>query len=517
MAFDGFFIHYLTTELNQTLKNVRIKKIRQTQTDVFTFSFFKQKEQFIRFSLNPSFPNVRLTTLDMPLDEKSNLLAALKRHLENALITEVSQYKKDRVMIFHFSKFDPVFGYSYYKLIFETMGRVTNLILTKDNIIIDAYYKQFSPDKRSVLIGSEFDFFTQNKIELTQAEIKNAALKESPKEIMDTYMGISLQTATYLFEHKTQDIYNLNVSPTLFDAKKKKFSPINMDLGDNTTFSTLSELLEALDQKAKVSDKKLVLLLEKEIKRLYVKEKNLSSDLNTNLNFEAFKMDADMIYMSNHDLSSKMPFLSNIKLDEQKTLNENAQVLYRKYHKAKKAIIPISIQLEKNKGLISYYETLLSTLTYADKADIKDIQLELIESGLIKETKIKQKPGKSLKPNFLSFEYDDFSIYVGKSSIQNAYLTHTFSTKTDYWFHVQQGPGAHVILRGAYHEKSLRHAAMFAAYYSPNRGSSSIAVDYTLVKNIKKINGLPGYNVRYENQKTIYIDIDLNVLKIGSR
>ena len=49
---------------------------------------------------------------------------------------------------------------------------------------------------------------------------------------------------------------------------------------------------------------------------------------------------------------------------------------------------------------------------------------------------------------------------------------------------------------------------MLAAYYSPNRDSSSIAVDYTLVKNIKKIKGRPGYYVSYTHQKTIYIDID---------
>lgn len=514
MAFDGFFIHYLTTELNQVLQNVRIKKIRQPQTDVFIFSFFKQTEQFVRFSLNPAFPNIRVTTFDMPLDEKSNLLSALKRHLENALITEVTQYKKDRVVIFHFSKFDQVFGYSYYKLIFESMGRVTNLILTKDGKIIDAYYKQFSPEKRSVLVGGDFDYFTQDKIELTTSDTALLETKETPKEIMDTFMGLSLQTATFLYNHRTIDLYNQKICPSLFGSDKKRFSPIDMDLGDETVFDSLSLLLEALDQKAKFSDKKMLQLLEKEIKRLNLKDKHLNDDLTANLNFEIFKRDADIIYMSNLDLSSKLAYLDNIQLDEQKTLNKNAQSLYHKYHKAKKAIIPIKEQIEKNNQLITYYETLLSTLSYADKADIKDIQLELIDAGLLKPVKSKQKPNKSQKPKFLSFDYEDFSIHIGKSAIQNAYLTNSFAVKTDYWFHVQQGPGAHVILRGAYHEKSLRYAAMYAAYYSPNRDSSSIPVDYTLIRNIKKINGLPGYNVRYENQKTIYIDIDLNVIKI---
>ncbi|HKL61315.1 MAG TPA: hypothetical protein VJY66_02905, partial [Acholeplasma sp.] len=88
------------------------------------------------------------------------------------------------------------------------------------------------------------------------------------------------------------------------------------------------------------------------------------------------------------------------------------------------------------------------------------------------------------------------------------YLTHEIAHQNDLWFHVKSGPGAHVILRGTPNEENLRLAAMLAAYYSPNRDSSSIAVDYTLVKNIKKIKGRPGYYVSYTHQKTIYIDID---------
>ena len=55
---------------------------------------------------------------------------------------------------------------------------------------------------------------------------------------------------------------------------------------------------------------------------------------------------------------------------------------------------------------------------------------------------------------------------------------------------------------------------MLAAYFSGQRHSSSIPVDYTLIKHIKKIPGVPGYKVTYKNQQTMYIDIDEE--KIGS-
>lgn len=49
---------------------------------------------------------------------------------------------------------------------------------------------------------------------------------------------------------------------------------------------------------------------------------------------------------------------------------------------------------------------------------------------------------------------------------------------------------------------------MLAAYFSSLRYSSSIPVDYTQIRNIKKISGQHGSKVIMKNYKTIYIDID---------
>ena len=53
---------------------------------------------------------------------------------------------------------------------------------------------------------------------------------------------------------------------------------------------------------------------------------------------------------------------------------------------------------------------------------------------------------------------------------------------------------------------------MIAAFYSSSRDSSSVAVDYTLVRNIKKVPGRKGSFVTYKNQKTIYIDPDKSII-----
>ena len=74
-------------------------------------------------------------------------------------------------------------------------------------------------------------------------------------------------------------------------------------------------------------------------------------------------------------------------------------------------------------------------------------------------------------------------------------------------------PSAHIILQtNNLNERNIRIAAHLAALNSKYEKSSSVAVDYTLIKNIKKIPNRPGCFVTYTDQKTIYIDPSLDDL-----
>ena len=61
-------------------------------------------------------------------------------------------------------------------------------------------------------------------------------------------------------------------------------------------------------------------------------------------------------------------------------------------------------------------------------------------------------------------------------------------------------------------ENQIRIAAMLAAYYSTFKDSSSVSVDYTRIKYIKKIPGKRACFITYTHQKTIYIDPDVDFI-----
>jgi predicted ribosome quality control (RQC) complex YloA/Tae2 family protein len=145
--------------------------------------------------------------------------------------------------------------------------------------------------------------------------------------------------------------------------------------------------------------------------------------------------------------------------------------------------------------------------------DLEEIQEELINNKYLSKRKSKLK---IKTPNYdVYFDSMENQIVVGKNNLQNNFLTHKLAKKDQWWFHVQNQTGSHVIVMSneELQEETIRAAANLAALNSKSKNSSSVPVDYTKIKHIKKIPGEFGSNVIYTNQKTIYIDPDISLLK----
>ena len=147
--------------------------------------------------------------------------------------------------------------------------------------------------------------------------------------------------------------------------------------------------------------------------------------------------------------------------------------------------------------------------------DAMEIREELSKQNYIKplKTRIRKKKKQEL-PHFETFQFDDITIYVGKNNLQNDYVTWKLARKQDTWLHVKDLHGSHVIITTDHpDEATLRNAAMLAAWYSQGRYSSSVPVNYCLVRQLKKIPGNKGSLVSLSNYKTIYIDPDANYIQ----
>ncbi|MBQ2582345.1 MAG: DUF814 domain-containing protein, partial [Erysipelotrichaceae bacterium] len=197
--------------------------------------------------------------------------------------------------------------------------------------------------------------------------------------------------------------------------------------------------------------------------------------------------------------------LRTIALDPKLSIKENANRYYNQYQKKRKGKIYIEEQIAIAQSELTYFESLNEQLSIADYTDALDIRDELIAYGYLKKNSAKTR--KKKKVNLYQIRIDGHTITFGKNNLQNSYLSFEYAGKNDTWFHAKQFHGSHVVIdTDTPDEKMIRICANLAAWYSKGRWSSSVPVDYCLVKELKKIKGAkPGF-VTFRNYKTIYID-----------
>ncbi len=103
-----------------------------------------------------------------------------------------------------------------------------------------------------------------------------------------------------------------------------------------------------------------------------------------------------------------------------------------------------------------------------------------------------------------------WEILVGKHDRGNDRLLRRVAGAEDIWLHAQGVPGSHVIIHHPERGKEvplrvLEEAAKLAAFYSKGKGSAKMAVDYTVVKHLRRVKGGRAGQVTYTGQRTILV------------
>jgi hypothetical protein len=110
---------------------------------------------------------------------------------------------------------------------------------------------------------------------------------------------------------------------------------------------------------------------------------------------------------------------------------------------------------------------------------------------------------------FKTFEFEGFTIWVGKSAKDNDEMLRGFVRKEDLWLHARQVPGSHVVIRMKGHNQVpnpvLERAAGLAAFYSKYKSESLAPVIYTEAKFVRKVKGSAPGSVMVDREKVILI------------
>ena len=530
MALDGIILAKVKQDLDSYLP-IRINRIANTSKTELVFNVHaNNKRTNLVMSLHSNYNHICLSDRNYnTFNEPSTFVMVLRKYILNGIIYKIEQFDYDRYLLLHIHARDELYDEKHYILSLELMGKYANLILIDDdNKIIDALKKipPYENTKRTILPGSVFtlpdkqnklDPFNNPNIDYDESLVKQlqgfSKLLENEfryrLDIKQTYDEIiqEIKDSKNLYISKINDTYEFHVIPLLHKGKDYEVWDIQKGF---------DEIYYQDDEKERIKNisDDLFKIVKRQIKHYKTKVDKLELSLNDALNLQNDKENGDLLYMY-EDLDKKglneitiNDYYGNaktIKLEPKLSIKANANKYYNQYQKKRKGKIYIEEQLDIASSELEYFNSLAEQLSLANYSDALDIKDELIKYGYLKKASSKNKQKK--KVNLYQIKVDNQTITFGKNNIQNNFLTFDYAKANYTWFHAKDYHGCHLVVDSdSPNEKIIRICANIAAYYSQGRYSSTVPVNYCLVKDIKKIKGKkPGF-VSIKNYKTIYID-----------
>ena len=564
MSFDGLFTKAMTEEIASILKGGRINKVHQPyKNEVILVVRAGGKNHKLLLSAHPSYSRVQMTEESYENPKEAPMFCMLlRKHLEGYTIENIYQYELDRMIIFEVKGRNELGDVSQKQLIIEIMGRHSNIVLVdkERNMILDSikHVSHAVNSYRAILPGQEYKAppaqEKNNPFDATEEDIRknidfNAGKLD--RQLVAHFSGVSplvakeavyragLANSTTLpsaFLSIIQEISEQQYAPTIKqDGNKEVFYMLSLEHlnGTQRTFSSLSEMLDryyfgkAERDRVKQKSQDVERFITNEIEKNSKKIGKLERTLKDTERGEQYQLFGELLTANLYQMKKGMKEIEvvnyydenqsmvTIPLDPLKNPSDNAQKYFSRYQKSKNAVGVVQEQIEKTKLELAYFEALHQQLQSASPRDIEEIREELQEEGYIRQKKKKgmKKPANA-KPQLETYYATDGDlIFVGKNNKQNDYLTNKFARRDEIWLHTKDIPGSHVVIRNeSPSEETIKEAAVLAAFYSKAKQSSSVPVDFTQVRHVKKPNGSkPGF-VIYEQQQTVYITPDADTV-----
>ncbi|MBF2026587.1 MAG: NFACT family protein [Oscillatoriales cyanobacterium C42_A2020_001] len=448
----------------------------------------------------------------------------------------------------------------------EIMGKYSNVVLAnQDNQIVTAAHQVSAQQSRvrpiqtgepyeippglanpSPSLSEPFERW-QERVSLVPGALK--------KNLLNTYRGVSSAISLTL-------IHAANLDPTqstqtlaeadwrsLFQQwqrwlqvlEQEQFQPGWLDEGYTvlgwdavTPVASVQELidryyrdrlnLQEFTQLHHQLQQKLTNLLTK----LHIKAQDFRNRMAQSDQADRYREQADLLMAHLHEWQPGMPAIAladfatgepiTIPLNPEKNAVQNAQALYKRHQKLKRARSAIAPLLEDVTNEIEYLEQVEASLTelkqYETQEDLdalQEIRDELVQQNYLDKPEYSNPSANREDSASQPYRYQTptgFEVLVGRNNRQNDHLTFRTAGDYDLWFHTQEIPGSHVLLRlepGSSPETSdLEYVANIAAFHSRARQSEQVPVVYTKPKNVYKPKGAKPGMIVYKHEQVIW-------------
>lgn len=262
------------------------------------------------------------------------------------------------------------------------------------------------------------------------------------------------------------------------------------------------------------------------IKRLQQKAHDFETRLQQSHQADSYREQADLLMAYSHEWKPGMKMILlpdfatgdpvQINLDPQKTGIQNAQKLYKTHQKLKRSrqsIEPLLAAVDDELNYLKQVEAAIAQLEsyqHLDDLDaLVEIREELVQQGYLEPSDQRRRSPSEADFRFHRYQSPSgFEVLVGRNNRQNDHLTFRLATDYDLWFHTQEIPGSHVLLRlepGAVPDDAdVQFTADLATYYSRAQQSDQAPVVYTALQHVYKPKGAkPGMAI-YKQETVVW-------------
>ena len=469
---------------------------------------------------------------------ESTLSKQLRYGLKYMALVTIEQAKFERVIKFGFAK-KPGDEINKY-FVFELMGKHSNIFYLDNNQKIIAVGKQLNSNQSSFRVVSTGSIYSDPPTNIKKEPSPKESYEEWKESIssvpeslkyclINTYQGVSpiLTKQLEAFSNLgSLEIMNKNIDFINDTNLKKIFQSwkiwIDRFNNKNFNFSIFNSCFYSvwflnneinnennIDQIDGLENYYSFYLKQKKIDALIKKIDGIIFK-QTNLEKKNFKMQSDLLINSeNYQLYKEKADKIFMTHEIQKQDIIKGQKLYKKSKKLKRAqnLIKERIYIYKNKlDRLEEFSALLDNLNSLknENPTIRINLLEEIKAEICREFNVRIKNIREQKRDSSGLESSPIeintpkglTIQIGRNMRQNDLISFKFSKKGDLWFHAQESPGSHVVLKSSSQKPSdedIQISADLAALFSKAKMNIKVPISLVNIKDLQKITkGGPG-------------------------
>ena len=430
----------IINDLKKKIIGCKINNITVINSHDFLCSLSMIKNEKLLISLNHQHPFLSLINVrESTPTIIGKLNELLRKLLKDAYIVDIDLVNDDRIVLFKMQKANEYYEKVSFNVYLECIPQRANLVFVDaEGKIMQALHYSPLTSPRPILNGLSYELPSHGNMN-----------QEEEAPLLD---DIKKQAEKYYLD--ALDVH-----------RKEKFTPL---------FRFIKTRIKSL--------KKKCLVLEQEIKEA---EKHLKDVEHGNM---------ILALLNEEDALNGYIKDNNLLWDESKSAVENANLLFKKYKKSKRTIEMAKLEIIKAEQEVDYLSYLLASSQFMNDDELLALSQELLPKQSQKK--------KTLPIKYGTVIYDNVKILYGKNASSNNELTFKVATKDDWYLHIKDYHGAHIIISHPNPSNAVKLVAAELCLILSNKSAGEVMI--ANMKDVKKGHALGEANLL--NYSTIILN-----------